>query len=296
MDKLKIGYLDQSFEIAVDKFKILLGKNFHTKFEILKSIIQYFEKKSYSEYQKQNNVNCLVEMNERRLDVKQWDLISINHYFDLNQDIKLGSKSLLLKYFETMLRDLEYNDIVNTINILLGDLNENIIKDKIYKENSNINLNANIQNLNLKSIIKLLEVNIEKDMVEAHGYDLNYDEIICFQLDLIEQIVTQNVEKRFFVIVDIPALSLKIFQKLQEVIGAITIINTDKINKEVQFDINDVCYINKQITDMSMDDKIYYDIIMELPFNLTIDEFKIEFTNMINNNYNDKSRYLNKLL
>lgn len=122
MDNIKVHFLKDIFDISIDNYKLILGKNYNLKFEIISSIIQYFEKKNYSEYQNINNNKCHFEINEKRIDTKEWELFIVNSYFDLNNDLKLGSKSILYKYFEVILRDIEYSDTVNTINLLMKEL------------------------------------------------------------------------------------------------------------------------------------------------------------------------------
>lgn len=185
MDNIKIFFSNKVVELAINQNKLILGNNYHKKFEIIKSIRQYFEKKNYSEYQQVNNHRCQIEFNENRLDNRGWELFEINNFFDLNNDIKLGSKSLLVKYFETSLKDIEYNESVNTINILLEDLSKEFYEIKEIKD---VDLSVSFQPLNYKTIIKLLNLSVLRDGIEANGYDLSYEQLIIFQLNLIKEI------------------------------------------------------------------------------------------------------------
>lgn len=296
MEKFKFIFAENEFEMAMDTYKLCLGTNYPLKFEFIKSIKKHFEKGSGSEYQKQCQIRNSIYFEEKRVDTKEWLLVEVNDKFDLNVDLKMMSRSLLCKMYESVLDGIEYCDEINTINELISDLNEIYINDKTRMTNDNIALYASIQNLNHKNILKLLEVNIEKDNINANGYDLNFEELIIFQMDVVEKIAASNFNNRILSILDLPILTKRIFKRIESIKNMYIIVVTNQISSKITIDQNNICFFNNSITDFSNEVQIYNNLLMELPFNLEDEQLISEIQHLIFNEKTDKTEIILKKL
>lgn len=142
----------------------------------------------------------------------------------------------------------------------------------------------------------MIELSILKEGIEANVYDLSYEQMIIFQLEIFKQISSKIKNKKLIVIVDIPLLTHSIMETIKTIEIAKLLVFIDHYNKKALPPLESICYINNTITDIASENNIYNNILMDLPFNMTMDEFKLEIKNMLTNNFTDKAQYLfNKL-
>lgn len=124
MNKITIKNGNNKYDITINRVKYVFSSN-QDEFKIKQSFRNYFSKNK-SEFRKENGNSNKVLFNDKDLDVKRTLFVEINSDFSINEDCKLNSKSLILKYLELRLQDMEYFDTINTINLLFESLSEEL--------------------------------------------------------------------------------------------------------------------------------------------------------------------------
>lgn len=176
--------------------------------------------------------------------------IEISETYSLNEDKKLTTKSLMLKYLESKLQNQEYFDTISTIDILLNSLSEEVNDESMLK----IMFNGT----NYKQLIKMLSLYYE-DELQKDEFDLSRDELILFQLDLIEYISDHNSKYyNIFVFGKLDNLSNKILHKINAIEKIKLIIFTNCYNDLM--DVQNTSLLQDKIIDFADMEQIYYDL------------------------------------
>jgi len=294
MNKISIYLSGEMIEFGIDKYKLFVGNNYLKKYELMRVLRQFFLKKKSTEYADYYDKKINIQFNNYDININDFLFFEICSKYGIMDEIKLGNRTLLLKFLETMLTDIEYNDLINTVNLLIYDINDNVINNAIKLE-EDIEIKAVIQNLNYKTLLKILDVSFYKKGLLINENDLDYNEVINLQLDMIKKIASKLQDKRIIILLDLPLLTSEIFKKFHE-LQCIILCFCEQISKTVCFNINNVCYINNNINDLVYNEYLYNYIIMNLPFIITIDDLKNEIQNLIYNRFNDKNCEILKLL
>lgn len=291
MEKITLKYENESLDIIINKCKYIMGDNYKLKFDYIQAIRNHFNKTNQTEYNEQFQNRRCVYVDDKVADVRRWNLIEINSFFDLNSDIKLGTKSLLIKYYESILKDIEYNDLVTTINGLLNDLNETFINVDNEFEDNNICLNNNLQLINTKSILKMLEVTLLKDEMEANCYDLKYEELINLQLQIVYKIAFNNQDKMYIIMLDVCEITKEILNIIEKMNldNVFVLVFTNKIKCLDRIQLAQIAYCNASCVDLINEEHLYNKILMDLPFNIGLKELQEELLNYIKGNLTDKN-------
>jgi len=254
-------------------------------YELKKAIKGYFDKNHLSEYQGHYLKKYNLMFNDKEIDVRYWDFFELNHNYDLNSDVKLGSKSLLLKYYESLFVDVEYLDEVNTINQLLTVVLDDYINNNTNLTLDSFNLHSSFLEINAKSLIKSLNVAILKEEMEANYYSLDYDEIIIFQLDIIEKIYSSNKLNKAICFIELPLLTNKILTKIQTIkLSNIKVLVFPlKIERDC-FSIKNTFLLNKNTLDLYSEEDIY-EFILESPRDISIEQMRNNIIDALNKHY-----------
>jgi hypothetical protein len=282
MNKVQIDYDQSSIGFSVQNVKYFLGSDYNSKYRILSTIKQHVLKAQCSEYSEDNFNRTCVTIDNVSIDSRLWCVYEVVQYYDLQSDLKLGSKSIVLKYLEACLKNIEFDETMNTINILMKQLNNEAVLEMIELSSENgIQLVSKITDFNLKILLKSLEIETKKDDLSINQYDMTYEEIILFQLNMIHHIYENTFEKKGLIILDIPFFTTKINQFLSSIkLGNIMILCvTNKITSNMN--VNDVFLMNKGMAmDFADDVAIYNDLVLNLPISLTMDEARTELKNL----------------
>lgn len=212
--------------------------------------IRLFTSKDKSENRTENNISTKIFINEKEIELKNNLFIEISEMYSLNEDKKLTTKSLMLKYLEIKLQNQEYFDTISTIDILLNSLSEEVNDESLLK----IMFNGT----NYKQLIKILSPYYE-DELQKDEFDLTRDELILFQLDLVEYISNHNSKyDNIFVFGKLDNLSDKILQKINEIENVKLIIFTNYYNDLMN--IQNTALLQDKIIDFADMEQIYYDL------------------------------------
>ena len=121
MNKLTLSNGWEKTDLIIQKNKIILGQNILQKYKI-KQILKAYFNGADSEFRKENNIELTIKLDDEQLQLKRTGYFEVNDNYSITDDCKLGTKSILLKYFETILDDSILFDSINTIDILFESL------------------------------------------------------------------------------------------------------------------------------------------------------------------------------
>ncbi|MDD4078080.1 MAG: hypothetical protein PHT03_08970 [Bacilli bacterium] len=293
MNKISVIYNYNQYDIIIDKFKVFAGENIKTKIKIIRTLRSYFQTSKLSDYGAANNFKRIINWNDHYLDKRRFSLYELNQYYELNKDLKLGSQSLMLKYYESIFENIEYLDEINTINTLLENFNYEYIDEfGQFGELKIVNL---LNTISSKLLLKLMGLNIQKDDLDANEFDLDYDEIIILQLNLLKEISLKQDKKDFIVLMDIPILTEKIQDKLNINSNNLSILIFPLfIENPIKLNSNDVALCNETFIDLC-DEEQLYDLTLNLPYNLSIEELKYQLFLKLDKFIPDKTDFVSYL-
>lgn len=248
MNLLTIKNGTKKWNLQMNHIKYIISDS-STNYTLLQAI-RLFTSKDKSESRTENNISTKILINEKEIELKNNMFIEISETYSLNEDKKLTTKSLMLKYLEIKLQNQDYFDTISTIDILLNSLSEEVNDESMLK----IMFNG----ANYKQLIKMLSPYYE-DELQKDEFDLTRDELILFQLDLVEYISNHNSKyDNIFVFGKLDNLSDKIFQKINKIENVKLIIFTNYYNDLMN--VQNISLLQDKIIDFADMEQIYYDL------------------------------------
>ncbi len=294
MDKYTIINKNNKIDIIIDKVKIFYGKNYVLKKQIISNLEQLLIKNSISEYAKNNYRELELYINDNKANINQFELYKINSDFDIDTDLKLGTKSLCQKYLEQKLENIEYNDLYNTIKELLKTFDMEYLSSNVDMELNSSTISFQIGDLELKQFIKLIKPKLMNEEFEKNYFDLTYEELIEYQLNMIVALA-KNIDKTHIIVID-----THITKKIYDLIMNIQennikfIILQNVVNNSI--DLKNYALINTNIIDLADEEKINTFIFEELPFHVEPNEINKLFIDYLTNNRTSKVIELTNIL
>ena len=277
MKKLIIeGIKNGNNAILIDKYKFIFGFDMNTKFFIRNYLKKYFDKDSKSEYEIEKNIKSNVLINEKFIDLKQYNYVELYDMYDIKDDFKMGTKSLILKYYDLYLDKIEYNDLFITTNNLLKSLEEDINLNIGFND---FNVNGLFIDLSKKSLLKMIELNTLKEELEISPYILTYEEILILQLELIKKIAKLDHNKEYIALIEVPIISNALIKSIIHDIDNLNIlVFSCVIEDNIKIDIDSIAIINNDIIDL-YDDEQLYEISINSTKSISITELKEQLKN-----------------
>ena len=251
--------------------------------------IRLFTSKDKSENRTENNISTKIFINEKEIELKNNMFIEISEMYSLNEDKKLTTKSLMLKYLEIKLQNQDYFDTISTIDILLNSLSEEINDESMLK----IMFNG----ANYKQLIKMLSPYYE-DELQKDEFDLTRDELILFQLDLVEYISNHNSKyDNIFIFGKLDNLSDRILQKINKIQNVKLMIFTNYYNDLMN--VQNAALLQDKIIDFADMEQIYYDLsqkslqtyTLQEVEQMTIDYLQQTYTHKTHDIYQELDRF-----
>ena len=242
--------------------------------------IRLFNSKDKSENRTENNISTKIFINEKEIELKNNMFIEISEAYSLNEDKKLTTKSLMLKYLEIKLQNQEYFDTISTIDILLNSLSEEV--------NDESSLKIMFNGANYKQLIKLLSPYYE-DELQKDEFDLTRDELILFQLDLVEYISNHNSKyDNIFAFGKLDNLSDKILQKINKIENVKLIIFTNYYSDLMN--VQNTSLLQDKIIDFADMEQIYYNLSQKSLQSYTLQEVEQMAINYLQQTYTQKKQ------
>ena len=282
MREIKLYIDNEEISFAIDKHKILYGENYLKKYKIFNKIEKYFKTKNDNEI---NSEDVFLEGDP--LNKNDFLFLKIVSNFDFEEELKINSKTLIKKYLELKLQNIDYLEELNTLKIMLESLNNNFVSDNLNIECNGKIINFSFDEIDNRELIKLLNVdirNLEYDKISI--YDLDYHDTILLQLNMVENIMKLN-EKPIFLLIDC-YLDEYLLNKvlLLNSKDSIILINTNTKHKVER--VEDYLLVNNYVFDLFDEVTLYHLMDTMNVFINDVSEFKKIITDYISGNNNSK--------
>lgn len=275
MNKITIKNGNNKYDITINRVKYVFSSN-QDEFKIKQSFRNYFSKNK-SEFRKENGNSNKVLFNDKDLDTKRTLFVEINSDFSINEDSKLNSKSLILKYLELRLQDMEYFDTINTINLLFESLSEEL-KD----ENG---LNTLFDAMDYKHLSKLINP-YYFDELQKDEYDLTFEELLLFQIKLIKYIsLNNNFYEYIIVFIDLDEVTQNLIQQINSLLNCYVICFSKNYVLEMS---DDAAIIENEVFDLSNIEEVYAYFYQKSSNILPIEEVRLYMKQYIIDKYTYK--------
>lgn len=275
MNKITIKNGNNKYDITINRVKYVFSSN-QDEFKIKQSFRNYFSKNK-SEFRKENGNSNKVLFNDKDLDVKRTLFVEINSDFSINEDCKLNSKSLILKYLELRLQDMEYFDTINTINLLFESLSEEL-KD----ENG---LNTLFDAMDYKHLSKLINP-YYFDELQKDEYDLTFEELLLFQIKLIKYISLKNdFYECIIVFINLDEVTQSLIQQINSLLNCYVICFSKNYVLEMS---DDAAIIENEVFDLSNIEEVYAYFYQKSSNILPIEEVRLYMKQYIIDKYTYK--------
>jgi hypothetical protein len=294
MNKIKVTTNKETIDFTIGPRKFFLGPNYSSKYEIIQAFRKVYYKMDTSEYEEECQINQKIEIDGKEVESRKSVLFEVNSSFQIDSDLKLGSKSLLQRYLEFKLVNIEYNETLGAINILFDDLLTDV-NEMIGLERGDFNITLTVEELTTKQLLKLFSADIIKDELCANCCNLSYDEIILYQLELINAIASEFDLKDYFVLIDVQRVSKTILEYLKknERSNLYYMVFCDQ---KMAVSVEEVVYFKDRTIDFFDDNQLYESIYIHLGLDMPFSEFKKELQVFISENVSDNCKIIDKKL
>ncbi|MCI6745995.1 MAG: hypothetical protein MR580_06505 [Anaerolactibacter massiliensis] len=249
MKCLRIQKGSYETEIAIKKFKFIVGNDQIAKTTLFRCIKEFKEALALTEYQEETNSKCRIFLDDRELTAKNANIIEVDVFNSLSQELKLPSKSLLQKSLAEELNADEYSDIFTTIDYLIQSICDQ------FNETHDIKLFsfAFTPQLFLKNVTPKIVI----DETEMNEFDLRMDQYIAMQISILDSFIKASSQISIFV-VRYPLITSAIMNAINQSTGLFLI---DCMDVEGKSDAKDYCLFNEGIkVDLAVDEDIYKNV------------------------------------
>ena len=275
MNKITIKNGNNKYDITINRVKYVFSSN-QDEFKIKQSFRNYFSKNK-SEFRKENGNSNKVLFNDKDLDVKRTLFVEINSDFSINEDCKLNSKSLILKYLELRLQDMEYFDTINTINLLFE-----FLSGELKDENG---LNTLFDAMDYKHLSKLINP-YYFDELQKDEYDLTFEELLLFQIKLIKYIsLNNNFYEYIIAFIDLDEVTQNLIQQINSLLNCYVICFSKNYVLEMS---DDAAIIENEVFDLSNIEEVYAYFYQKSSNILPIEEVRLYMKQYIIDKYTYK--------
>ncbi len=276
MNLITIKKGTEQWKFQINKRKFMICTN-NEDYELIQAI-RLFSSKEKSEYRSENNIQSTIFLDEQELKTKNNLFLEVSNSYSLNEEKKLTTKTLMLKYLELKLQSSELFDTISTLDLLFESLAEEVNEDSILK----ILFNG----MNDKQLLKLLSPYYEDDL-QKDEFDMDLNELIQFQLEMIRYISSHNKKyDHIFCVMKLDHLDQSILHTLSEIENCKFIIFTNYYRKEMP--IEDLCLFENQMIDFADLEQFYYVFTQQSTSMYTLQEVKSMILNYLTNNYTQK--------
>lgn len=262
MDNIEIIYASKGCRFNINQQKILIGNNYRSKHSAIRSLMGYLRKETLSEYSQENGYEQIVNFNGQRMDAKRWMPYIINSWLDVDDEIKLGAKSITMKFLESVLSDIERDDNYQCLMSALSVLSSETISEIGSMFGDETFVNFTLDDFSFKTLIKLISANLIKDGFAAKDYNLDFDEKICLYLSMIREVAKKNYGMNVLIIIDTPEYNHKIKNSIESMPkNCRTIVMTSTLSCSTNF--SDIMVIGKKQIDLSNENELFEKICLE---------------------------------
>ena len=206
-----------------------------------------------SEYEEENHNNVHIYLDDNELTQKKINIYFISPNYEFYQELKLQSKSILLKAIINELSDESYIETFLTIQSLTEML--------CMQFNESHDIKLRDIKISPMTFVKLIEPTLVIDDFEMNEFDLSIEDFIFLQLDLIRQ-ATSISKQENLIIVDCPIVTNKIQDRIKEISNSMIIVFCTTMQTDYQ--LNSCYLIDKFTIDLADEESIYERICNEI--------------------------------
>ena len=253
MRKLTIKKGIYRTDLLIDKYKYIIGNNEIQNLNLKRSLKEFQVGLPLSEYEEENHNNVHIYLDDDELTQKKINIYFISPNYEFYQELKLQSKSILLKAIINELSDESYIETFLTIQSLTEML--------CIQFNEGHDIKLRDIKISPTTFAKLIEPNLVIDDFEMNEFDLSIEDFICLQLDLIRQ-ATSITKQENLIIVDYPIMTNKIQDKIKDISNSMIIVLCKTIQTDYQ--LNNCYLIDKFTIDLADEESIYERICNEI--------------------------------
>lgn len=279
MNRFSIGLGYKEYSIDVENYKFIIGNNINVKYSFYSVIKSAFSKINNSDYAIECNNKHQLKFNEKVVDPRKWKYFEVTPFFDFETDLKMGTKSLFSKYYESFADNLEQNEIYNTISILVNSLNDDFFDKETKLSFGEKTIGLRLGEISRGTFSKEVIPSLTSNDLECNFSDLSYEDIIILQLNIIERIMSKGVEENVLVYCYIPQLTRRIESAIYGMTyeNGFIFIDTSSIpNVRPQ----DIYIAGKHCIDPANDEDLI-DKIMDFPFHIEKDNLILKLKNTL---------------
>lgn len=245
MNLLTVKKGNKRYDLQINNIKYCVGNNFEEKYNFVNILKEVFLLSKESEYSINNSGQAQALLNDKEIKVKEINFYQINHHYSITNDLKLTAHSLIARYLEILIAQDDNIDTINTINLLLESFTNELYNELIYPK---------FITYTPKQFLKILLPIFLKEEDQANEYDLSYDEIILFQLKMIDYISKHQTTK-IICLIELPYLSKEINDYLINMKNCFIVVMFYKTNSVLN--IKDTYIFDDLIVDLNNDEQIY---------------------------------------
>ncbi len=285
MDRFSVFCGGNIYDIDLRFYKFLIGTGYQKKFDIYGTLKSCFNKIPNSEYASEQNARHGLLFNGKPIDSRKWKYFEVTPFFDMENELKIGSKSLVGKYLDSFSDKIEQNEIFNTLKILVNSFNQEFFEKETTLEISDKEFKLELSEITRSTIFKEVISTITHDFLLCNCADLDYEETILLQLKIIDSIASSNTDKLMCVYCNIPYLTRKIKAQItgMKYKGCFILVDTLRIS---EVDISDCSVVTDFYVDFA-NSELLIDKIMDFPFHIEIEELIARCQNAINTGFYD---------
>ena len=262
MNNLEIKSESRIFKMNLEKQKILIGSNYRKKYAMTRALYSYIRKESLSEFTQENNSEITVNFDGSRLDSRRWSIFMINPWLDFDDELKMGSKSIVLKFLEAALSDIELDDNFQCLRTTISMLSNESIRSISDIFDEDLLLSFSIDDFSCKSLMKLIVANLLKEGYSAKDYNLEFDEKVSLYITMIELIAKKNQGSNIMIVIDTHDYTRLIKNSIEKLPdNCRAIIASANILCPVNY--NDVLVVGKKDLDLGNENDIFDKICLE---------------------------------
>lgn len=262
----------KEIDIRVDKYKILCGHEYSKREKFLKQMQASFLKKNTSDYQEEIKPFEYIMINGRDVNIKENVLYTIHPWIDLEDELKLGAKSLFLKHIEVLLMEIDFDEHFLMLKQIIDLFEAESLNAKQFVQLEAVSLKYKLNDLNAKLFSKLIEAQLFKDDCLANPLDLNFEEIVQFITKVINEIAKQHVHLDFWIIVSKKHISNSLIELIESTHKNVRfLVDTERFSTK---SLDHIVYFGNSVTDFADPEQCYELMVKQNLEYTTLDEFK----------------------
>lgn len=262
-----ISDYNQSWCLYIEKIKIILGKDRYRFYRALKH--QYL-KEEKSEFEIVSNSETHIKINNQRFDSKLYKLYIIDLNSNMDEEVKLSSKSLFIEYLESKLKCIDYEDEFIMLNQSIEILNQSILEEISILFNE-AKIIFELPKYSFKTLIKNMSSAQLKNDVFSLDYDLTVEEKLELYLLIILSIAAENSGRNYILLLVLDKLPRSIYNKIKHVLPSNLNIILFAHNFEYDVDFKDIYIIDKFSLDLANEVDVYNHLVIDRGFEVDLD-------------------------